>query len=202
MKDTINNQKLKSDETIGYTHGRYQPFHKGHYLVIEKMLKTYDKVYIGIANPDRELPSNLELTDKTLIEDINKARAPENNLYSYEERRDMIYASLKEAGYDMSRIIIQKHYGFYDTDNWEQYLPPKEQTTIIMPIKDTHHSAKKDLYEEQGYKVKVIPLFPGYSGKKLDAAIEKYIETGSEEWKELVPNAVQSYIENKILQNK
>lgn len=102
---------------IGYTHGRFQPVHNGHFKVFQYILNNYKELWIGIANPLRELPKNINKLEKELAESIKIARNPENNLYSYIERYYMIYNSLKEEGVDMSRIRILPHFGVYETKN-------------------------------------------------------------------------------------
>lgn len=53
-------------KTIGYNHGRFQPLHNGHFSTFQKILEKYDELWIGIANPLRQLPPNFEKLDDVL----------------------------------------------------------------------------------------------------------------------------------------
>ena len=177
---------------IGYTHGRFQPVHNGHFKVMLYILKNYDQLWVGIANPLRELPKNIESLVSDLRNSIKKAREPKNNPYSYIERYNMIYSSLKLYGVDMKRVKILPHFGAYETENWADFFPPKEQTTIILPAKEIYHYKKLEIYRKESWKVEIIPQFPGISGKIFD----KEFPNGN--WKKLVPKGAIEIIERKI----
>ena len=58
--------------TIGYTHGRFQPVHNGHFNTFLKILENYDELWIGIANPLREYPPNMAAFDKELQKSLSE----------------------------------------------------------------------------------------------------------------------------------
>ena len=51
------------DMAIGYTHGRYQPLHNGHFQVFLQILDKYDEIWIGITNPECKVPKNIDSLD-------------------------------------------------------------------------------------------------------------------------------------------
>ena len=72
--------------TIGYTHGRFQPLHNGHFNTFLKILKKFDELWIGIANPLRNYLANMDKLNKDLQKSLKRARDPKNNPYSFLER--------------------------------------------------------------------------------------------------------------------
>jgi len=180
---------------IAYTHGRFQPVHYGHFDVFTYILKHYDTLWIGIANPLRELPKDLDKLDPKLKESILKARAPENNPYTYIEREEMIRAALENVNVDMRRIRVLPHFSFYDFESWRDFMPPKGDSVIVLPAKDTHHYSKLDVYKREGWEVELLPQIGRVSGKVFDAAWP------DGNWKDLVPKGVDKILE-KILNRK
>ncbi|MFH1276279.1 MAG: adenylyltransferase/cytidyltransferase family protein [Candidatus Woesearchaeota archaeon] len=180
--------------TIGYTHGRFQPLHNGHFGVFEQILERCDQLWIGIANPLRQLPENIDTYPDELRESVMKARAPDNNPYSYIERQEMIVESLESAGVDLRRIRTLPHFGAYECTSWRELFPPKEDTVIILPAKDTHHYSKIEIYKAEGWKVEIVPQILGISGKIFDMAWP------DGNWQELVPEGTRRVLEDKLKQ--
>ncbi|MBU0471636.1 MAG: hypothetical protein KKF65_03360 [Nanoarchaeota archaeon] len=179
--------------TTAFTHGRYQPVHNGHFGVFMTMLKDYENIIVGIANPLREIPERINTLEPKLRDSIYKARAPENNPYNYVIRQEMILTSLEKAGVDMNRVRVIPHFGHYERDDWREFMPSKENTEIVLPAKDTHHYSKLEVYKQEGWKVRILPQISGISGKIFDAAWP------NENWRELVPKGVDEILEQYIL---
>jgi len=177
---------------IAYTHGRYQPLHNGHFQMFLKILEKHDQLWIGISNPSRKMPENIDSFDPMLKESVLRARAPENNPFSYTERQEMIIMAFIREGIDISRIRILPHYGFYEEKNWEDFMPPKENSVIALSPKDPHHDAKIERYKKGGWEVKIIPQFPGISGSVFDKAWK------DGNWRDLVPRGAKEIIEKNL----
>ncbi len=111
-------------KTIGYNHGRFQPLHNGHFNTFLKILEKYDELWIGIANPLRQLPQDFEKLEADLQQSVKRARDPKNNPYTYFERYEMVWNSLQQHGVDMSRVHIAPHFAYYETVNWKDFIPP------------------------------------------------------------------------------
>ncbi len=182
-----------------YTHGRFQPFHKGHLAFILYLLEKYDTLYIGLGNPLRRLPNNYDTYPDDLKKSLAHARAKENNPFSYLEREQIILESLKQEGIDLARVKILPHFGTYEEENWFELFPPKENTVVAIPAKDEHHFVKLKVYEQFGYKTEIVPQFTtGVSGTK----VKDSIYAGTEEWKEMVPKGAIPLIEKWIKNRK
>lgn len=178
---------------IGYTHGRFQPFHKGHLPILLYILDRYDELWIGISNPLRALPHNFETYDEELKASIAKARLETKNIFTFLEREQMILETLKEERIDLNRVKIYPHFGYYEEDHWADFFPPKDKTTIILHCKDPHHDKKIDHYKKLGWKIEIIPLLKaGYSGTLF------YQEYPNGNWRDLVPDGTKKIIENKL----
>lgn len=176
--------------TIGYTHGRFQPLHNGHFNTFLKILEKFDELWIGIANPLRNYPPNMNKLDKDLQKSIKAARYPENNPYTFIERYEMIRISLVENSVDMKRVRILPHFGFYDCDNWRDFIP--KNATIVLSSKDYHHYSKIKIYKDFGWDVESIEPLPGVSGSILDK------EWPDGNWSELVPEGTRKILKSKL----
>ena len=95
---------------IAYTHGRFQPLHNGHLPVLLYILNKYDELWIGIANPLRRLPNNIDKYDSDLKKSIFEARKDSKNIFSFIERKKMILDTLKDEGVDLNRIKINPYF--------------------------------------------------------------------------------------------
>lgn len=92
-------------EKIGLYVGRFQPFHQGHRLVVEKALKQCDRLIIAIGS--------------------SQEKRTKKNPFSYEERKQLILRTFFADCYTSDRIIIvpvpdRLLYG--DDPSWGQYV--------------------------------------------------------------------------------
>jgi len=178
-------------KTIGYTHGRFQPFHSGHLSILLYILDNYDELWVGISNPLRRLPQNIDSYDQDLKKSILVGRSDAKNIFTFLEREQMIRESLKDEGVDLSRVKIYPHFGYYEEDNWADFLPPKELTTIVLHCKDVHHDKKFVYYKKNGWKTEAIPLLrEGYSGTKF------HKEYPGGNWQNLVPAGTKRVLDS------
>ncbi|UCD03422.1 MAG: adenylyltransferase/cytidyltransferase family protein [Candidatus Aenigmatarchaeota archaeon] len=175
---------------IGYNHGRFQPLHNGHFNTFLKILEKFDELWIGIANPLRDQPPNMEKLDKKLQTSLKRARDPKNNPYTFIERYEMIRNSLIEHGVDMNRVRILPHFGYYEAENWKEFIP--KNATIVMSAKDYHHYYKIKVYKDNGFKVENVDPLPGITG----STFKKEWPDGN--WRKLVPKAVRKILESKM----
>ncbi len=177
---------------IGYTHGRYEPLHNGHFSVHLEILRDYDFLWVGITNPLRIYPPNMEQLDSDLRKSLEHARAPENNPYNYAQRLEMTTKSLIYQGVDIGRVRVLPHFGYYDMPNWRDFMPPKECSDIVLAPKDIHHEKKMEIYRREGWNVVTVPQIPGVSGKIFDQ------EFPDGDWRRLVPRGTLEVIEEAM----
>lgn len=175
-----------------FTHGRYQPFHLGHFTLVKRILEEYDRVYIGISNPHRTDGSCLIHVSEELRRDIELARAPEKNPFNYIQRSDIITAALLEEGVSAKRFRVMPHYAYYDGGRWQDFMPPMDLTTIVLAVKDGHHLAKLDFYEKHGWKTQRMDLIPGYSETDFHRAWPHG------DWRSLVPRGAIPVLEQHL----
>ncbi len=110
---------------IGYTHGRFQPFHNGHLKLLKHMYNEFDEVWIGIANPLRRMPELAHLLKSEAQENLRIRRQPELNFLTYVEIVQTIDKVLRREGMDMSKIKILPQFSHYDLSNWRDFMAKK-----------------------------------------------------------------------------
>ena len=176
---------------IGYTHGRYQPLHNGHFNTMLHILENYDQLWIGIANPLREFPRLTDDSDEDLLRSLKKARSVENNPFTYVQRQEMIISSLIQEGVEPTRFRIVPHFAFYDSINWTELLPPVHESIIVLAAKDYHHYKKIECYRQLGWRVEFVRPLEGVSGERFDC------EYPNGEWRALVPAGAIGFLENQ-----
>ncbi|MEF8849130.1 MAG: nicotinamide-nucleotide adenylyltransferase [Candidatus Thermoplasmatota archaeon] len=148
--------------------GRFQPLHKGHLKILEKISKKYEKIIIVIGS------AQYNHTKK--------------NPFTAEERKKMIKQTLKEKN-----ITNYEIYLIPDIHN-----PPKwvEHVNSIVPGYDivvSNSEFNKDLFKKAGYKVMGTSLFnrDKYKGKEIRKRIKE-----NKKWRHLVPKSTVKIIEN------
>jgi len=176
---------------IGYTHGRFQPFHKGHLPIMLYILENYDELWVGISNPLRKLPANIDELGEDLQRSIKKARLEKKNIFTFLQRKRMILETLEDEGTDLSRVKIYPHFGYYEETNWTDFMPPKKLTTILLHCKDVHHNKKIKYYKDHNWKVETMPMLKdGYSGTLF------HEEYPNGKWQDLIPDGTKRVLNN------
>lgn len=146
--------------------GRFQPFHKGHLLLLQQLAAQYEEIIIGIGSS--------QYYDTV------------DNPFSEEERIQMITRSLDAVGIRNYRIVA-----IPDIHN-----PPKwvDHVCSIVPDFDliiANNPFTRKLFSEKGYLVKGTKYFDRkrFSGKEIRRRM-----TQDEPWEDLVPDAVSELI--------
>ncbi len=148
--------------------GRFQPFHKGHSMLLQSIGSQYDEIIIGIGS--------------------SQYSSTVDNPFSEDERKKMIAKSLDKIGINNYRIVL-----IPDIHN-----PPKWVSHVLSIVTDfdvviSNNSFTKQLFSEKGYLVKGTPHFEKerYSGKEIRRRM-----INNEEWEGLVPEAVVNIIKD------
>jgi nicotinamide-nucleotide adenylyltransferase len=148
--------------------GRFQPFHKGHLLLIQSISNQYEEIIIGIGSSQYSNTSE--------------------NPFSEDERMKMIKKSLENTGMSNYRIV-----SIPDLHN-----PPKWVSHVLSIVSDfgvviSNNSFTRKLFSKKGFVVKNTPYFEKekYSGKEIRRRI-----INDEAWEELVPDAVVKIIKD------
>ena len=142
--------------------GRFQPFHKGHLLVLQHACKEYGEVIIGIGS--------------------SQYSGTVENPFSVEEREEMICRSLHESGITNYRIV-----GIPDIHDLPRWVDHVLSLVSDFDIVLSNNPLTKELFLAKGYSVKGTPFFQRtvYSGEEIRRRIEQ-----GEPWEHLVPRPV------------
>ncbi len=149
--------------------GRFQPFHTGHLLLLQRLMTEYEEIIIGIGS--------------------SQYHDTADNPFSETERYQMITRALEAAHIQNYRIA-----SIPDIHN-----PPKWVDHVCSIVTDfdviiANNPFTRKLFSEKGYVVKGTTYFDRkrYSGKEIRRRILQ-----DEPWGDLVPQAVFDLI-NKI----
>jgi len=149
--------------------GRFQPLHKGHVYALREVFAQERRVLIVIGS-------------------AQACFTPEDP-FTAGERIEMLQAVLKAEGIPCSRYMIipvpDIHNYFLWVDHVTRYVPP-------FGIVYTGSEVVQRLFSERDYPVKVIKLYrrDTLSGTEVRRRILE-----GDEWKELVPQEVETIIE-------
>ena len=142
--------------------GRFQPFHLGHLLLLERLNKQYEEIIIGIGS--------------------SQYQNTYDNPFSEVERKQMITQSLNDAGIHKFRIVTIPD--IHDPPRWVDHV-----CSIVsdFDVIIANNPFTRKLFSEKGYVVKGTVFFDRkqYSGKEIRRRIIQ-----NEPWVELVPEAV------------
>jgi nicotinamide-nucleotide adenylyltransferase len=146
--------------------GRFQPFHLGHLLLLQRLATQYEELIIGIGSSQYHDTSD--------------------NPFSETERYQMISRSLDAVGIDDYRIV-----SIPDIHN-----PPKWVDHVCSLVSDfdvaiANNPFTRKLFSEKGFQVKGTTYFDRkrYSGKEIRRRMR-----ADEPWEDLVPKPVSEYI--------
>jgi nicotinamide-nucleotide adenylyltransferase len=149
--------------------GRFQPFHKGHLEVIKKIADEVDELVIIVGSS--QYSHRLD------------------NPFTAGERITMIRKALEEEGIQLSRIWIIPVPDVHQHALWVSqivgYSPKFDLVYANEPLTSR-------LFMEAGFRVESMPFIK--REVYLATEIRKRMLAG-ENWKELVPSSVASFIE-------
>ena len=147
--------------------GRFQPFHKGHLLLLQHIAKEYDELIIGIGS--------------------SQYHDTAENPFSEVERRQMITQSLDAV--DLRSYHIVSIPDIHDPPRWVDHVCSLvSQFDVVI----ANNPFTRQLFEQKGFLVKGTSYFNRefYSGKEIRRRI-----LADEPWTELVPQAVEKIIQ-------
>lgn len=142
--------------------GRFQPFHLGHLLILQRLSTQYSEFIIGIGSSQYQNTCD--------------------NPFSEEERRQMITKSLDNVGIHKYRIVAIPD--IHDPPQWVDHV-----CSIVSDfnVVIANNPFTRKLFSEKGYLVKGTTFFnrKQYSGKEIRRRI-----INDEPWEKLVPEIV------------
>lgn len=147
--------------------GRFQPFHKGHLLVIREVLRQCDEAIVVIGSAE-------------------ESHTPKNP-FTAGERYQMLLVSLTPGERSKVLIVPVRDVNRYSVwvNHLESYVPPFD-------IVFSNSGLTRSLFRQAGYQVRKTKA---YNPKLYSATeIRKRIAAGGK-WKHLVPEPVAHMIE-------
>lgn len=149
--------------------GRFQPFHHGHYYVLQKLLKKFDEVVVVIGSAE----------DAYSIE----------NPFTCGERIEMIRVSLNKN--ELFRTIVVPVSDVNNNTVWVDHV-----LMHIPAINEVYSNNQlvKMLFSQHGILVKSIEFYD--RGNKEGSYIRKLIVEGDGSWKRHVPKRTAGYLES------
>ncbi|MEW5760716.1 MAG: nicotinamide-nucleotide adenylyltransferase [Candidatus Thermoplasmatota archaeon] len=146
--------------------GRFQPFHKGHLMMVKELSKKYSDVIIGIGSA--QYSHTLE------------------NPFTAGERHLMISRALEDEGiYNYYLIPIE------DVNKHSLWVSQVESLTPKFDVVVTGNTLNKRLFSEKNYTIVEPKMYnkEEYSGTEIRRRI-----LSGEDWQSLVPPAVVNVI--------
>lgn len=160
----------------GMVHGRFQPFHNGHWQYVQAALSRCDVLIVGITNPDPSL---------IVQEEVDNVRhLPEANIFTFFERQQMILATLLDTGVSLSRIVIVP-FPIHHPERWVHYCPL--EAIQFVRIFSPWGKEKLCRFRDYGWQVEI--LNEGTAKEVSGSEIRRRMREG-QGWEELVPLGV------------
>ena len=166
------------DLQVRCVHGRFQPFHLGHFEYVLRALQSSSLLYVGLANSD---PSHIDNDPASSHRHLQSA-----NPFPYFIRMEMVLGALMEYGVDLTRIRITP----FPINRLEllQYYVPAE-AIHMMTIFDDWGQRKLRTLTDKGLKVEVISMRKVTTGTDVRDLILR-----GESISHLVPPFVDDYL--------
>lgn len=156
--------------------GRFQPFHNQHLEVLSALSHEFDRIIIGVTNPDIE---NLSEHVASLHRHTDAA-----NPFPYESRVQIIKDSISELT-DLKNVEIEIiPFDLTQPDSW---TVPAE-TVFALRIFSVWEASKLDLFTGQGFEVLELPA----PATKISASdIREKLTTNDSTWhSHVAPGAI------------
>lgn len=145
--------------------GRFQPFHNGHYLAIEDILKIQDEVIICVA--------------------ASQSSYTLSNPFSSGERIEMILRSVRKI---RDKVIILSSPNMESNSLWVENII---DTFPSFDTVYTNNNLVRLLWEKRGYNVSEINF---YKKEEFNGTLIRELISRDKKWEDLVPVETRDYI--------
>jgi nicotinamide-nucleotide adenylyltransferase len=160
----------------GMVHGRFQPFHNGHFEYLRATAERCEEVFVGITNPDPER-IRPEASDPL-------RHLPESNPFTYVERLLMVKAAAQDAGIDLARLHVIP-FPVNEPELWRAYVP--DDVIQFIRLFSDWGGTKLERLRDAGYEV--VVLDEGAAKEISGADVRAALREGAD-WEALVPPGV------------
>ncbi|HEY6583311.1 MAG TPA: adenylyltransferase/cytidyltransferase family protein [Gaiellaceae bacterium] len=161
-------------------HGRFQPFHNGHFEYLRGAAARSDEVFVGITNPD---PTRIKPEESDPLRHL-----PESNPWSYTDRLLMVKAAAADLGLDLSQVHVIP-FPVNEPELWPAYVP--DGVTQYLRLFSAWGGTKLERLQEAGYEV--VILDEGAEKEISGADVRLALREGGD-WESLVPPGVARVI--------
>ena len=158
--------------------GRFQPFHNQHLEVLTALSHKFDRIIIGVTNPDLNLLQEHSASQHRHTDDANP--------FSYESRVKIIEDSIADNP-ELSAVEIEiVAFDLIDQESWQ--VPT--ETVFALRVFSPWEASKLDLFASQGFEVIELPA----PTTKLSASnIRQSLGSDESNWHSLVaPRAIST----------
>ena len=157
----------------GMIHGRFQPFHNGHWEYARAALARCESLIIGITNAD---PSAIipEAAD-------SERHLPGANPFTFFERQLMIRATFAEAQVPFARVTVVP-FPIHHPERWEYYCP--RETVQFVRLFSAWGKEKLQRFQKHGWSA--VILDEGTAKEVSGTEVRRRMRSG-EGWEDLVP---------------
>jgi nicotinamide-nucleotide adenylyltransferase len=157
-------------------HGRFQPFHRGHFEYMRGAAERCDELWVGITNPD---PARVKPEESDPVRHL-----PESNPYSYGERMLMVKAAAHDLGLDRDHVHVIP-FPVNEPELWRAYVP--DDVVQFIRLFSDWGGTKLERLRDAGYEV--VVLDEGAEKEVSGADVRAALRDGGD-WESLVPPGV------------
>ena len=161
---------------LGMIHGRFQPFHNGHFDYLKRALRLASRLVIGITNPDPDSAIEVSFDSHRQLGDANP--------FSYYLRLQMIQSSILAEDELAARYrdIAIVPFPVTRPAHWKYYIPMYHVTQLVSVL-EPWDEEKARLFRSQGFPVRTL------RGRRIASGTEirELIRGGDSRWIDKVP---------------
>jgi nicotinamide-nucleotide adenylyltransferase len=168
----------------GMIHGRFQPFHNGHFDYLKAALQRCQRLIVGITNPE---PSTI--VETAADDHRHKADA---NPYSFYLRARMVQETVAGSPDCASRIadVTIVPFPIHTPAVWAHYVPGHDVVQFMRLI-DPWDDEKRVAFAVYGFAIEILDGGRLTSGSEVRADLQR----GGLAWRQKVPDGTRRVLD-------
>jgi cytidyltransferase-like protein len=165
-------------------HGRFQPFHLGHFAYLRHAFRLAHTVVVGITNP---------VPHQTTAEATDPLRhLAANNPLTYFERLEIITAAIVRHDAALLRRVRIVPFDVNADPSTYPLAIPLHVTQVVAPYEAWDHE-KARRFAAAGYRVVEIPTA---TGRLTSTHVRAAMRVGDDSWRRMVPAGVDEVMDS------